>query len=95
MLLSVVRGINNILALRFDYADGLTCTRGFEIAASDGLFYPADIKIEGPKRLLSSPQVKNPVHVRYGWSGVTDADLRNAQGLPASTFSASAEYFAK
>ena len=83
---SAVRGQNHTLVLRFDHADGLTCSRGFELASSDGLFYPADIKIEGDKILLSSPAVKNPVVVRYGWSGFTDADLRNAQGLPASTF---------
>ena len=56
------------------------------MAASDGLFYPADIQINGDKIVLSSPSVKNPVVVRYGWKGFTDADLRNAQGLPASTF---------
>jgi sialate O-acetylesterase len=50
------------------------------------MFYPADIKIEGAKIILSSPSVNNPTAVRYGWSGFTDADLRNAQGLPASTF---------
>ena len=72
--------------LHFDHAQGLTATRGFELAADDGLFYHADIKIEGDKILLSSPSVKNPVVVRYGWQGFTDADLRNAQGLPASTF---------
>lgn len=83
---SAVRGQNHTVTLRFDHADGLTCTRGFEIASSDGLFYPADIKIEGNKILLSSPSVKWPTTVRYGWSGYTDADLRNAQGLPASTF---------
>ncbi len=83
---SAVRGQNHTLVLRFDHADGLTCTRGFEIADENGLFYPADIKIEGKKVLLSSPSVNNPAEVRYGWSGFTDADLRNAQGLPASTF---------
>lgn len=83
---SAVRGQNHTVTLRFDHADGLTCTRGFEIASSDGLFYPADIKIKGNEILLSSPAVKWPVTVRYGWSGYTDGDLRNAQGLPSSTF---------
>ena len=86
-LRSAVRGNKNNICLRFDHADGLTCTKGFEIAAYDGMFHPADIKIEGDKILLSSPAVKNPTLVRYGWSGFTDADLRNKQGLPASTFS--------
>ena len=78
--------MDNSIVVAFDHADGLTCTKGFEIAASDGMFYPADIKIEDDKILLSSPSVKYPRFVRYGWSGFTDADLRNAQGLPASTF---------
>ena len=84
------RGKDNDIILHFDKADGLTCTKGFEIAAYDGMFYPADIKIEGDKIHLSSPSVKwRPVAVRYGWRGFTDADLRNKQGLPASTFSTS------
>lgn len=86
-LRSAVRGKDNDICLRFEHADGLTCTKGFEIAASDGMFHPADIKIEGDKILLSSSAVKYPTLVRYGWSGFTDADLRNKQGLPASTFS--------
>ena len=47
---------------------------------------PPTMACEGDKILLSSPAVKNPTLVRYGWSGFTDADLRNKQGLPASTF---------
>ena len=85
-LRSAVLGAKNNAVLRFDHADGLTCTRGFEIAGSDGLFRPAAIQIEGDKIILSSPEVKQPATVRYGWSGFTDADLHNRQGLPASTF---------
>ena len=81
-----VLGLSNTCCLHFDHAEGLTCTKGFEIAGYDGMFYPADIRIEGDKILLSSPSVKRPAFVRYGWSGFTDADLRNAQGLPAPTF---------
>ena len=72
--------------VHFASAQGLTATRGFELAGSDGLFYPAIIQIDGDKILLTAPQVEVPKKVRYGWSGFTDADLRNAQGLPASTF---------
>ena len=88
VLCSAVHGQNHTVALLFDHADGLTCTRGFEIAGTDGLFHLADIKIEGNKIVLSSPSVKRATAVRYGWQGFTDADLRNAQGLPASTFQA-------
>lgn len=82
-----VRGQNGIAVISFDHAEGLACTRGFELAGDDGLFHPATIeKIEGNKIFLSSPSVKWPAVVRYGWSGFTEADLHNAQNLPASTF---------
>lgn len=71
--------------LHYASAEGLAVTRGFEIAGPDGVFYPADIKVEGECVHLSSPKVTWPAKVRYGWSGFTDADLRNGQGLPAST----------
>ena len=83
---SATQGAGESVVLRFVHADGLTCTRGFEIAGYDGLFYPADIEVSGSTIRLTSPEVYYPVAVRYGWSGFTDADLRNAQGLPASTF---------
>jgi sialate O-acetylesterase len=84
---SLVRGQGNTLVLRFDHAEGITCTRGFEIADANGVFFPAVIeKIEGDKIILSSTSVQMPMFVRYGWSGFTDANLTNAQGLPASTF---------
>ncbi len=74
------------VSIRFENARGLTVTRGFEIAGSDGIFRPADVEINGNELLLSAPGIKWPAAVRYGWSGFTDADLRNSSGLPASTF---------
>ena len=76
-----------ITFIRFENADGLSVSRGFEVAGQDGIFHPAQAEIQGNKIYLSSPQVQRPAAVRYGWSGFTDADLHNAQGLPASTFS--------
>ncbi len=82
-----VKGMASTAALFFKNADGLAVTRGFELAGADGLFYPATIQqIEGNKIVLIAPEVKDPLEVRYGWSGFTDADLHNAQGMPASTF---------
>ena len=84
---SAVLGQKNTAVLTFDHAEGLDATRGFEIAGADGIFYPATFEIQENKIYLSSPQVTSmPRTVRYGWSGFTDADLHNAQGLPASTF---------
>jgi Lysophospholipase L1 and related esterases len=83
---SAKHGAAESVVIEFNHADGLTCSRGFELAGIDGLFYPADIEISGTSIRLTSPEVRFPVAVRYGWSGFTDADLRNSHGLPASTF---------
>lgn len=74
------------VSIRFENADGLSVTRGLEIAGQDGLFRPAKVEIHGDELRLSAPGIKCPTAVRYGWSGFTDADLHNAQGLPAPTF---------
>ena len=72
--------------LTFENADGLTVTRGFELAGADGLFRQAKATVEGEQIILRADGVPHPCQVRYGWSGFTDADLHNSQGLPTSTF---------
>ena len=84
--ISVVAGQNHVIVVRFDHADGLAVTRGFEIAGSDGIFHPATITVDGVKVILKADGVTNPQHVRYGWQPFTRADLHNAAGLPASSF---------
>lgn len=79
------------MVVTFDYASSLTTANGkapacFEIAETDGLFFPATATIEGDRIRLSSPQVENPRWVRYAWQPFTRANLVNADGLPASTF---------
>ncbi|MBB5352125.1 sialate O-acetylesterase [Haloferula luteola] len=78
------------LVLQFDHAAGLKALggplKGFELAGSDGSFHPATGSIDGNQLRLSSPEVANPVSVRYGWAAVPDANLINGAGLPASPF---------
>lgn len=79
--------------VEFDYADGLTTNDGnplrcFEVAETDGLFYPAEAEISGGKVRLSSDKVRTPHFVRYAWQPFTRANMVNADGLPASTFRA-------
>lgn len=59
---------------------------GFDIAETDGLYYPAKATIQGERIILHSSQVKTPHFIRYGWQPFTRANLMNAEGLPASTF---------
>lgn len=61
--------------------------QGFAIAGANKQFHWAAATIEGDTVVLSSPEVTNPVAVRYGWSNKrTWANLFNRDGLPAITF---------
>ena len=73
----------------FDHADGLQASGavlGFELAGRDGTFVPAAANVEGSSVSVSSEAVAEPVAVRYGYRNVTDANLRNRDGLPAAAF---------
>lgn len=86
-----VSRVGNSLVVRFDYADGLSTADGkapstFEIAEEEGLCHPATAVIAGHTVVLTSPEVKHPRLVRYGWQPFTRANLVNGASLPASTF---------
>jgi len=75
----------------FTHAEGLKATGAgvpnFVIAGSDKNFVPATARLEGDTIVVSSPEVKNPVAVRYAWSGDPEGcDLYNAAGLPMAPF---------
>jgi sialate O-acetylesterase len=78
------------LRVWFDHAKGLETRNGgltgFEIAGADGVFSPADAKIDGETVVLTSASVAEPVAARYGWSNSPECHLYNAAGLPASPF---------
>lgn len=90
-LYSNVSRVGNSLIVRFDYAGGLFTADGkapstFEIAEEEGLYHPATAVITGCIVVLTSPEVKHPRLVRYGWQPFTRANLVNGASLPASTF---------
>lgn len=77
--------------LKFKYAEGLNAKNGdkltgFAIAGDDQKFYWADAVINGNTVTVSSPNVKNPVAVRYAWADNPVCNLYNSAGLPASPF---------
>ncbi|MBC7913866.1 MAG: sialate O-acetylesterase [Pyrinomonadaceae bacterium] len=84
--------MGNEIRLRFRFSKNGLKTKdnapltGFAIAGIDQKFYWASAKIEGNELVVSSPDVPNPVAVRYGWSTNPDCNLYNGVGLPASPF---------
>ena len=82
---------NDTAAITFKNAsNGLTSygmpLNNFEIAGADKKFYPANASIVAGKIEASSPQVKNPVALRYAFKDYTKGNLFNTEGLPASSF---------
>jgi sialate O-acetylesterase len=79
------------LRLRFDQtAGGLNSRDGqplnwFEmIDAEEGGFVKADAHLDGSSIVLSSPDVKHPVAMRFAWNMLAEPNLVNSAGLPAS-----------
>jgi sialate O-acetylesterase len=58
----------------------------FTIAGPDGVFVPAQARIEGSQVLVSAPEVKRPVAVRFGWDEIAQPNLFSEAGLPARPF---------
>ena len=59
---------------------------GFWIAGADRKFVPAEAKIEGDSIIVTSPEVPEPMAVRYAWQDDPAVTLYNRDGLPASSF---------
>ncbi len=61
--------------------------KGFVLAGADGVYVPADARIEGATVVVSSAQALDPRAVRYAWeNNPAEANLVNSDGLPASLF---------
>jgi sialate O-acetylesterase len=82
----------NSLRVWFDHAGSGLKTRGnepvkgFVIAGADNKFVTANAKVDGATVIVSSPEVPDPLAVRYAWDYNPDANLVNSAGLPASLF---------
>ncbi|HVU26263.1 MAG TPA: sialate O-acetylesterase [Verrucomicrobiae bacterium] len=83
--------ISGALKIHFMHAAGGLVVKGgklgeFSIAGADRKWHWADAKIDGDTIIVSSPDVPNPVAVRYAWQANPLATLYNGAGLPAVPF---------
>ena len=82
---------DNRVILSFDHTgsgleahgDELT---GFTIAGADRRFVPATARIRNDRVVVRSPEVTEPVAVRFGWADYPVVNLWNREGLPATPF---------
>jgi sialate O-acetylesterase len=77
--------------VHFDHVGGGLVARGtvpegFAISGADGVWHWADAYIVGDTVELSSPEVVDPIAVRYNWANNPIGNLYNKEGLPASLF---------
>jgi sialate O-acetylesterase len=81
---------DNCVSIVFNHAGQLKSSdnlplREFEIAGSDGIFMPAQAKIEGEEVIIYTTE-NHVEKVRYGWKPFSRGNLVNESGFPASTF---------
>ncbi len=79
------------LIVHFDHAGGLRTRDGLAPAAfwlaDDSMDWKkADSELRGETVVLSSPELKNPLYVRYAFAGKPNVNLVNESGLPAFPF---------
>lgn len=88
---SKMKTAGNTIRLNFNHVEGGLVAKGdklvgFAIAGNDKKFVWADAKIEGETIVVSSPEITEPVAVRYGWGDNPKVNLYNKANLPASPF---------
>ncbi len=80
----------NALVVTFDHAQGLRAREGelvgFELAGSDGQWFPAKAKVDGNRVIVSHAKLAEPVSVRYAWANFPTCNLVNEAGFPATPF---------
>lgn len=82
----------NKVILSFEYSkSGLMAKNGdsltwFTVAGSNRNFVPARAVVKNNKVLVSSPEVENPVAVRFAWHEEARPNFFNGAGLPAVPF---------
>ncbi len=87
-----MKAVKDRIVISFDYADkGLLLKpingeHNFQIAGEDKVFKKAEVRIKGSTLIVSNPEIKNPVSVRYAWNDTDEGTLFNKEGLPASSF---------
>lgn len=84
----------NRIVLSFEHLGSGLATRDgaaptlFEIAGTDGTFYPATAQIsaDGTTVALTAAQVEKPFQARFAWAETAEPNLINKEGLPAGAF---------
>jgi hypothetical protein len=81
---------DNKIEITFNYSTGLKFTgdqlNDIFIAGENKKFVKAEAYIQNEKLVVFSPEIAQPVSVRYAWNNSGSANLFNKDNLPASPF---------
>jgi sialate O-acetylesterase len=84
-----VKGNEVVVRFKHDH-EGLKLNQagksGFAIREENGEWQWAKARIDGPTVVLSHPDIRQPVAVRYAWADNPVATLFNGAGMPAAPF---------
>ena len=69
----------------FKTGDGQEPTQ-FYVAGEDKVFLPATVKIQNDRLIVSNPQIKKPVAVRFAFSNDAISNVFSSEGLPMAPF---------
>lgn len=76
------------ITLEFDYVNSWNINGDtlWEVCDENGKYFPAQVKLQGAKLLISSSEVKHPATVRYLWKCDATGSMFNEVGLPLGAF---------
>ena len=82
---------NNKVIITFNHSGEGLIIKGdkpelYKIAGENRQFVEAQVEIDGDKLILSHENVPEPIAARYAFSNVSEGNLFNKEGLPASPF---------
>lgn len=82
-----VTGNKAVLTFNQPLTVGGDRAEGFVVAGEDGQWHEANATVDGNKITIWSPEVANPVAVRYAWANYPHNNVRSADGtLPLAPF---------
>jgi sialate O-acetylesterase len=79
------------IRIQFDHVPVALVSKGgapndFYIAGADGVFLPATARVEGKTVIVYNLSIKEPKHVRFGFTNTAMPNLFSAEGLPVNLF---------
>jgi sialate O-acetylesterase len=79
------------IRIHFDHVPVALVSKGgdptdFYIAGEDGNFMKAKVRVEGKTVIVYHPAIKQPKHVRFGFTNTAMPNLFSAEGLPVNLF---------